>query len=153
MPTTAEGAFGVIKTRLTANQPTWNGGAVTLYWPNEQNILPDTPVPFVYLEFEADRGELASVGGGRGNNRYRHNSSLTAYIFVPMGMGAPAAMNIAEQVAGVFRSYRDDYISCFTATVFPGGEGTSLKPAGLRSAVDNYWWSLAVVDLFYDLIG
>ncbi len=130
-----------------------------LRWQNEEEdslgnvALPDTPAPFLYTEFITEPAELASFGGGRGRNRYRNPARLHIYVFVPKGWGLVAATDYAEDAAALFRSYRDPEVSCFTATVYPGGDGAALKPPGVPSEVTNYFWSVTEVDLFFDLIG
>jgi hypothetical protein len=149
--TTASTAFAVIKSRIEANKPT---GISVLRWQNEDgDALPDVPAAFLYTEFLADPAALISFGGGRGNNRYRNPARITAYVFVPRGEGLTSALDLAEQVAALFRSYRDSDISCLDATVYPGGDGANLKPPGLSSEVDNYFWASVEVSLFFDLIG
>ena len=137
--TTATAAFNIIKARLEANIPNDSlGNAVGLRWQNEDgDRLPDTPAPFIYTEFLADPAQLVSFGGGRTANRYRHPARIDFYIFVPRGWGLAEATTIAETVAALFRSFRDTDISCFEATVYPGGSGSDLKPPGLDSEVDN----------------
>ena len=148
--TTASAAYSVIKTRLQANAP----AGLPIYWQNDREItLPLDPASFAYVEFLADRALLASFGSGRGGNRYRHPARIDAYVFVPQGDGLTVALTYAEQIATVFRSFRDSDISCFEASVYPGGSGADLKPAGLTSEVGNYFWALAEISLFYDLIG
>lgn len=158
--TTATAAFNVIKARLEANVPNDSKGTPVFFrWQNEdedslgRKALPDAPRPFIYTEFLADPAAIASFGGGRGANRYRHPARIDCYIFVPRGWGLAEATTIAETVAALFRSYRDSDISCFEATVYPGGSGADLKPPGLDSEVDNYFWSSAEISLFFDLTG
>jgi hypothetical protein len=115
--------------------------------------LPDTPSPFVYWEFITDRASLVGFGGGRGANLYRNPARLDAYVFVPTDEGLDEAEAIAEQIAALFRSYRDSNISCFDATVFPGGDGSSIKPSGLNSPVGNYFYTVAEISLYFDQIG
>ncbi len=151
---TSEQAFDVIRTRLDGNKPVYNSVTLASRWPNETDTpLPATPIPFIYTEFLTDPADLVSAGGGRGNNRYRHSGRIVTYVFVPMGYGEKAAMNIADQVAAVFRSYRDTTISCFSATPYPGGEGQKLAPPGIGSAVTSYWCAFVEVEMFFDLIG
>ncbi len=158
--TTATQARTVMRTRLEAGNVTNSDSrAVPFRWQNEaadsqgEVELPDTPSPFVYVEFNADRGTLASFGGGRGANRYRNPARLEAYVFVPKGEGLDEAEAIAEQIAVLFRSYRDADISCFDASVYPGGDGEELKPKGISSEVGNYFWACCEVSLFFDQIG
>lgn len=152
--TTASQARAVVRARIEAG-----GISVPLRWQNEATDsngsidLPDTPSPFVYTEFLTDPQQLASFGGGRGSNRYRNPARIDSYVFVPKGEGLDEAEQIAEQIATLFRSYRDTDISCFDATVYPGGDGAALKPPGLTSEVGNYFWAVVEISLFFDTIG
>jgi hypothetical protein len=136
-----------------------NSAAVPFRWQNENAdsqgnaTLPSDPSPFVYCEFITERGRLAGYGGGPGRNLYRNPARLDAYVFVPKNDGLDQAESIAEQVAALFRSYRDADISCFDATVYPGGDGSSLKPAGLNSVVGGYFYAATEVSLYFDQIG
>jgi hypothetical protein len=147
--TTASAAFAVIKSRLTA------GGLdfPLRYQGEDGGPLPDTPSPFAYVEFQPERGAIASFGGGRGANRYRHPARIDAYVFVPNGHGLKEATDRAELIAALFRSYRDADISCFEATVFAGGHGSEISVPGLASAVNDYWYAAVDVSLHFDLIG
>ncbi len=153
MTTTSE-AFNVLKGVLKGDST-----LPPIRWQNEDedsqgNVrLPDIPAPFLYAEFLTEPSVLASFGGGRYRNRYRTPGRLEIYVFVPKGWGLVPATDYAEQAASLLRSYRDDIVSCSTATVYPGGDGAALKPPGLPSEVSNYFWSVAEVDLFFDLIG
>jgi hypothetical protein len=152
--TTATGAYNVIRARLEANVPTSNGSAVALRWQGETGgPLPNTPSPFVYVEFIADPGALVGIGGGRGNNIYRNPARIDAFCFVPRDWGLTYATDLAEAVATLFRSYRDDDISCFEASVIPLGAGASIKPPGLDSEVDNYYAAVAECELTFDQVG
>lgn len=130
-----------------------------LRWQNEDedsagnSALPDVPAPFLFTEFLTESSELVSFGGGRHSNRYRTPCRLDIFVFVPKGWGLLPATDLAETAAVLFRSYRDASISCFAATVYPGGDGSALAPAGLPSEVSNYFWSSVEVDLFFDQIG
>lgn len=151
--TTATQAYTVLRGILEA------GMDIPLRWQNEDadsdgNVnLPDTPSAFVYTEFVTDPAELVSFGGGRGANRYRNPARLDIWVFVPRGVGLTAALDYAETAAALFRSYRGADVSCFGASVFPGGDGADLKPPGLPSAVGNYFYSVAEVALWFDIIG
>lgn len=146
--TTAAQARGVVRARIEAA-----GLGVTLCWQNETAVLPDTPAPLVYTEFVTEPGRIASFGGGRGSNRYRNPARIEAYVFVPTGEGLDQAETIAEQIAALFRSYRDEHISCFDASVLPGGDGAMLVPPGLQSLAGNYFWAGVEVSLHFDQIG
>lgn len=148
---TASAVFAILKARLEANKP---NGLGDLRWQNEDgSALPDTPAAFAYTEFLADRAAIAGFGGGRGNNLYRNPGRLVVYVFVPRGQGLAAATDLAESAAAVFRSYRDSSVSCFEATVYPGGDGAALSPPGIGSEANNYFYAVAEISLFFDLIG
>lgn len=147
--TTVSQARAAVRSRIEANIT-----SVPLRWQNEDGgPLPDEPAPFVYAEFNTERGSIAGFGGGRGNNLYRNPARIEAYVFVPKGEGLDRAESIAEQIATLFRSYRDQHISCFDASVYPGGDGAELTPPGLSSEVGNYFWAACEVSLHFDQIG
>lgn len=150
--TTAAQAFSAVKTRLSA---VGSGISIPLRWQAEDGgALPDTPSAFGYVEFLAGGGSLVSFGGGRGSNRYRHRARVHAFVFTPNGDGLSTALTHAETIAARLRSYRDDDISCFEATVHGGGHGPDVSPPGLsRNALNDYWYAVAEIALFYDLIG
>ncbi len=149
--TTASAAYAVIRSLIEANKP---ASVTALRWQNEDgDPLPDLPAPFLYTEFVTEPSSLVSFGGGKGANRYRNPARIECFAFVPRGEGLQVATDLAEQIATLFRSYRDADISCFDATVYPGGDGANLKPPGLSSEVNNYFWAAAEVSLFFDQIG
>jgi len=156
---TASEARAAFRTRLAAGGITYGGQPVPLRWQNEaadslgNRRLPDTPAPFVYSEFLNEGSTIVAYGGGRGGNVHRNHARVESYVFVPKGTGLDGAEAIAEQIAALFRSYRDQHISCFEATVMPGGDGAMLKPAGLASEVGNYFWAACEVRLHFDQIG
>lgn len=147
--TTVSEARASVRARLVGG-----GLGVPLRWPNEDGgPLPDDPAAFVYTEFNTERAALAGFGGGSGANLYRNAARVEAYVFVPKGVGLEQAEQIAEQIAALFRSYRDQHISCFDATVYPGGDGAMLTPPGLNTVVGSYFWSAVEVSLHFDQIG
>ncbi|MCW5695779.1 MAG: hypothetical protein KIS96_03480 [Bauldia sp.] len=156
--TTITSVVAGIRARLEANVPTYSQGGSTkvigLRWQGESGgPLPNTPQPFAWTAFVADQGRVAGFGGGRGANLYRHAGQIEAYVFVPLDWGADVGLAIAEQYAALFRSHRDATMSCFDATVDPGGPGSMIKPPGLDSEVEAYWYCGVLVSLFYDQIG
>lgn len=117
--------------------------------------LPDNAEAFAYVELEnfgAGRGP-AAFGGGRGSNLYRNEGLINAYVFAPNGWGLSDTVALAEQVAARLRSYRDAYVSCFSASVHPIGDGTSIAPKGLRSEVNNYTCAVVEIAFHFDQIG
>lgn len=151
--TTSVEAYAVLRARLASGLDIpirWQGEDAD----NQGNVdIPNVPAAFAYAEFYVDPAEAIGVGGGRFKNVYRNPARFEVYIFVPRGWGLPPALEYAEQVAALFRSYRDTDISCFDCTVFAGGDGTSLTPPGLSSEVGNYYYSVAAANLWFDQVG
>lgn len=146
--TTTSGAFDVIRARATAL-----GLPYPLFYQGESFVVPDDFGTFGYVELIVERSAIVAFGGGAGANVHRHPATLSAYVFVAAGSGLKVATDAAELFAAGFRSYRDANISCFTATVRPGGDASQMKPPGMSSAVDGYYWAEVEVELFFDLIG
>ncbi|MES5483575.1 hypothetical protein QMZ05_12525 [Bradyrhizobium sp. INPA03-11B] len=160
MGVTASQARQAVRSRIAnASILDSKSNAVPVRWPNEaadslgNAALPDTPAPFVYCEFLVQNGPIAAFGGGAGNNLYRNHARLVAYALVPKNTGLDEAEMIAEQIAALFRSYRDDTITCFEAVVYPGGDGAALHPAGLSSPVGSYFYASTESSLVFDQIG
>jgi hypothetical protein len=154
MSTTASQATAALRALFEANTPS----GLTLRWPNEDHAsLPDTPAAFAHTEFWIDRASprhgVTAFGGGRGRNLYRNTAQMIVFIFVPRGQGLAAATDLAESVAQIFRSHRDSTVSCFGATVIPGASGAAIKPPGLDSEVENYFYAVCEVNFSFDLIG
>jgi hypothetical protein len=143
--TTTSQAFDALRARIGAASLPFR-----VIYQNEKFVLPDAPTTFVYVEFIVDRGSIVAFGGGRGNNVQRNPASLHAYVFVPQGMGLKAATDAGELIASQLGGYRDTDVSCFDATVRPGGDGMELVPPGMTSAVDGYYWARVDVELFFD---
>jgi len=152
--TTATEARHAVRSRMEAGNIAFDGNAVPLRWQNEDGgPLPDGPTPFVYTEFLNEGASIAGYGGGRGLNIYRNMAVVESFVFVPKGWGLDAAENIAEQIAALLRSHRDAHISCFEATVIPGGDGAKLTPPGLSSDVGNYFYAATEIRLHFDQVG
>lgn len=161
--TTAAAAYGVIRALLEANKPS---ALTALRWQNEFEdsngnlILPDEPAAFAYTEFLASPSSVIEIGGGRGANRHRNSAHVDVYVFVPRGTGmvvtnaqSVGCLDIAEQIAALFRPLRSGGVSVDDVTVYPGGNGSDLKPPGLASEVGNYFWAAVGVSLHFDLTG
>jgi hypothetical protein len=149
--TTVSSAHALIKARIEANPPS---GITVLRWQNEDGVaLPDTPTSFLYTELVTDPQFLAGFGGGFGANLWRNPARIDCYAFVPRGEGLAVATDLAESVAALFRGYRSSNLQCFDATVYPLGAGSSMKPPGLSSEVDNYFCAVCEVRMHFDLIG
>jgi hypothetical protein len=154
---TITSAFAAIRSRLEAVAITdAQGNTLPFRWQGEDGgDLPDTPRAFAYVELEnfgAGRYPVG-YGGGSGNNLYRNEGLVNAYVFVPNGHGLSVAVALGEQVAARLRSYRDSTISCFSASVHPIGDGTSIAPDGLRSEVNNYTCAVVEIAVMFDQTG
>ncbi len=153
--TTASTAHAVFRSVIDGATITDNGSAVPLrYYGDNNDDLPDVPTPFVYVVFDAFKAEVIEMGGaGRGSNRHRNFGTCDAFVFVPKGTGMKRATDIAETIAALFRSYRLNGVTCETATVFPGGNGSDIKPDGMDSEVGNYLWAGCQIEFYHDVIG
>ncbi|QOZ52876.1 hypothetical protein [Bradyrhizobium sp. CCBAU 53338] len=150
---TTRDALVAIRSRLEADD---SGITIPLRWHGEpSDPLSDEPEPFGYVIFnnEGSGNGPIEFGGGRGQNRYRSNATVEAYVFVPAQSGLPAALDLAETVASRLRSFRDDTVSCFSADVIPIGGGSSIAPPGLDSDVSNFVAALAEARVTFDQIG
>lgn len=115
--TTTAAAQAAIRAKLTADLP-----ALMFKWQNESFIVPAIAVPFAFVELQILRQELIATGGGRFNNLYRNHGFIVAQVQVRANTAVTDGLTTAEQIAAVFRSYRDfgaDPYSCFEATVRP----------------------------------
>jgi hypothetical protein len=119
--------------------------AIPVRYQREDTILPDQPEPFVFVEFDLDPPEYAGFGNGRGGNLQRVTGEILAHVLVPVGWGDADADGWGEQIAALFRSYRDDTISCFAAEPLPMTGKT--EDGSYAHAVT------VVIDIQYDKVG
>lgn len=159
--TTAVQAYAAIRSLIEVNKP----AAVTaMRWQDEAqdsngNVsLPDTAATFIYTEFLADKSFVIERGGGVGSLRNRSPAHVDIFVLTPKGQGlttgdGSGSLDIAEAIAAFIRSYRLNGVTVESATAYPGGDGASLAPKGLSSAVDAYFWSAVEVELYFDTIG
>lgn len=136
------------------------GTALPIRWRGDdtdssgEGALPDVPSSFLFCDFETDPATIAGFGGGRGANLYRTTGRLDVFIFVPRGDGADGvALGHAEDVAAIFRSYRDATLSCFAGSVLSGKAVGELRPPGMASEVNAYSYAIAEIELWYDQVG
>ena len=123
------------------------------FWQDEDNVLPNAET-FAFFEITTDLGGFIEFGGGSGANRERVTGELHVYVFSPRPTNLETMLPLAEEIATVYRSYRPgNVVFCNEATVLPIGEGTSLAPASIASAVSDYKCVLVVVSLYFDQIG
>lgn len=152
--TTVSAAHAAIKARIEANAPARVAGAGQLRWQNDDGVeLPDKPAAYLYTELDPDRQYLAGFGGGTGANLWRTPARIDCYAFVPSGEGLASATDLAEEIAVLFRGYRDGNLQCFGASVYPLGNGAQVKPTGLSYEGDNYYVAVCEVDMHFDLTG
>lgn len=147
MTTTYPAAWAALRTRAATEI------AVPVFWQFEDNRLPDVPETFAYVEMITERAGFIEIGGGRGANRHRHEAELNLYVFVPIGRGMQAALDAAEPVASVFRSFRQSGVSCDGAEIHPVGQGAELVPPGLSSAAGNYCCVVVSVPVHFDQLA
>ncbi len=151
MSVTTSQALAAIRTRVGTA-----GITFPIYWQGEDvPPLPDTPTTFAFVVFNnhgSGRGPVA-FGGGAGNNIYRNEAMLEAFVFSPSGQGLSVATDAAELLAASLRSFRDTNISCFSADAIPVGPGSSISVPGLTSVVSQYQCAVAEVRFHYDQIG
>ena len=147
--TTLAQAVASLKARASAQ--------VTLlpcYWDKDQKPqLPDNPSPFAFLYVEMDPASLISIGGGRGGNLMRAEGELIAIVFLPRDSGLEKHAQLGEHVAAAFRSFRDEHVACGAVAPQPAVDGSSLKPPGLESEVENYACTVVAVPFWFDFIG
>lgn len=125
-----------------------------LYWDKDAKpTLADEPAPFCFFVIEMDRARFIAFGGGRGNNLARTPGELQGFVFLPRDWGLEQHASYGEHVAAAFRSYRDDYVSCFAVEPQPVVDGSNLKPDGLASEVENYACTIVAVPFHYDHVG
>lgn len=118
--TTIAQASAAVRARLEANFT-----AATLHWQNEDNILPDTPEAFVFVEPVIVEGhEFIAFGGGQGGNLQLTEGRFEAQVMVPLGTGVASGLAWAEEIATVFRSQTFSDVSCWAAQAYPGSGRT-----------------------------
>lgn len=120
-------AEAIIRARLIAQ---WPHAGVRIRWANEDNELPDTPEPFLFVEIIADGESMYAHGGGRGANVWRGEGAVAIHVLVPRGTGTQDALGYLGDAFAIFRGLRLDGVS-YEAGV-PQGAG-SLTMDG------NYW--------------
>lgn len=151
MSTTASQAYSAIRGRIEASI------TIPLYWQGENGPpLPNPPAPFAFIMFnnEGSGGYPISFGGGVGNNTYRNQCLVEAFCFSPSNDTLLSALGVAESIAALFRSYRDEYVSCFSADVIPIGPGSSISLPGMSDTIfADYQCVVAEVEMFFDQVG
>lgn len=98
-------ARALIEARLAAGY----AGGYEIFYPNTTN---DTPAPdtdavdgFIVVTHQATEAFQADTYGGGGT--YRHPSLLILSVYALRGLGAGAALAVADTLAAVFRGKRD----------------------------------------------
>lgn len=103
--------------------------------------------------FNAARSSTIENGRGRGHNRHRNQGIMVAYVFIPQGWTLKIATDAAEAIATLYRPLNQSGVIVDTATVFPGGEGSQVRPPGVESDVANYLWAACEVEFHHDQLG
>lgn len=133
-------AEAIIKARFLAE---WTA-AVPVYWVNEDNILPDDPAPFLFVEIIGDSELLYAHGGGRGANVWRGGGAIGIHVLIPKGWGTQAALQYLDTAFAIFRGLRLDGVSYEAA--IPQGAGGPAHDG-------NYWQVDGEVPFHIYLIG
>jgi hypothetical protein len=138
--TTVAAAQAVIRSLLETQLP-----ALSFKWQNEKFIVPNTPAPFAHVELIVEGMEIIAFGGGRGANLQRTIGRIEAQVMVAANTAVATGLATAEDIAAVFRGYRDADISCFACEVFPETGAT----------IDGNYAHVAttIVDLHFDKTG
>jgi hypothetical protein len=144
------GAYQLLRARLESGKP--DALAFLRFQNEDEPEIPDTPAPFAYAEFNNLGADMVGFGGGLGQNRYRSRARLDVYVFVPRGEGIGRALTLAEAIAALYRSYREDELLVVAASTIPGGDGAD-SPVNLDSPAGNYFWALAEIELVFDQTG
>lgn len=93
---------------------------VPIFWPNENEELPDSPAPFLSVEIR--RGVERNVTRGQpGSNLRRDTAEIIARIFGRAGEGEDAVSLYADEIVRIFRDYDETGVTCAMGN--GGGEG------------------------------
>lgn len=130
-------AVTAIRARLVAE---WAARTEPLRWENENNVIPDTPAAFVFVEIIGE-GQVLSEHVAKGLNHYRADGVILAHAFVPKGEGAGAGFRLAEAVADVYRGKRLAGITYGAA---------SIRGAEMDADRGNYWHCPVEIDFTFD---
>ena len=129
---TLAAAHASIRLRFTSQ---W-GVTTPVQEPNVKFDAPETS-PWVRLSIADADARWASMGAP-GNNIERHLGQVTVSIFVPSGDGEGRALEYADQVKAIFRSWRD----ASTGVRF------RVPPYARLIGVDGKWYQVNVVAPF-----
>jgi hypothetical protein len=157
--TTPGEAYSTLRALLVANKP----AGYVLRWQDEDKdsdgneMMPDTPAPFLFGEFLAGPSAPIERGGGLGTIRHRNPFSFNIYVLVPRGRGlhredGTGSLDVAHTLAARYRLGLNG-LTVKSVTAYSGGDGAELAPKGLSSEVGNYFWSAVGVEGYFDLIG
>ena len=146
--------FSDVVASLKARAATITEFGSRLYWDKDakpKNLDPEQP--FVFFLYETFPAVFAAFGGGRGANEQHTEGELTALVFVPRDWGLEEHATYGEHVASAFRSFRDDHVSCGAVSPQPAVDGSSLKPDGVASEVENFSCTIVSIPFWYRQIG
>lgn len=99
---------------LTGNTP--------VQYENDANFIPPTDQT-AYVRFWVLAGESFTVGGQDNTKRkYRHTGVIQIDCLAPEGLGAVAALTLADQAAAIFRGKRISGVLCRAPGISRPGE-------------------------------
>lgn len=79
-------------------------GTTPIAWPNAEFSPPDDAD---WVRFVLDDAAARQASFGDDTNFYRHTGLVTVMIFTTLNKGDKAALELADQVLGIFRHYVD----------------------------------------------
>lgn len=128
---TLAAAHAAIRQRFSSQ---W-GATTPVQYPSVVFDQPETS--WVRLNIDDADTRWASYGDP-GNNVERHFGQVTVQIFVPSGEGEGGALELADQVKGIFRSWSDA----------ASGVRFLVPPYARQVGVDGKWYQINVVAPF-----
>lgn len=103
-------------------------------YPNAE--LANKPADDVWLRFSVQDGGAAQISmGDPGNNFHRHTGIVTVMIFTPLNQGDAEALQVADEVAAIFRGWQDPTTRVFFRT----------PPFVRRIGEDGKWYHVNVL--------
>lgn len=112
-------------------------------WPNEGTDVPDA-APWVHIEIHGEDEKIMAFGGGRGANEFDWIGRIEAHVMVPRQEGTGRAVDLADQIAAIFRSQRFSGVSCWTAP---------MTEAAVKAGDGKWWRQTLLVNFTYRFVG
>jgi hypothetical protein len=136
---TPSAAKALIRSRLETEWAALHA-AVPIFWPNENNQLPDPPFLHAEVRFGATR--IAGKAGGLGTNLHRQSGELIVRVFEESLYGDTRADGYADEICTIFRTWQPGDLRFYTAA-----------PAGGGTLNGNVFPVTVIASFDFDLIG